>query len=126
MRRYRFIRSRRKIEIDITWQCNLTCFDCNRCLGEAPTADRMELSQIESFLSETIKKNYKWDVIRLVGGEPTLHPDFLEIIDRFVKYKRSIPNNEDSPVIELLTNGYGSRTKALHIDMINFHLQIFH
>lgn len=112
MRRYRFLRSRRKIELDITWLCNLTCFDCNRCCGEAPTTEHMSLEQIDRFIAESIERNYEWTIIRLMGGEPTLHPQFLEVIDKFVAYQRSFPKHK-APRIFVFTNGFSKKSQKL-------------
>lgn len=110
MRRYRFLRSRKKIEIDITWLCNLTCFDCNRSCGEFPTRERMTIEQIDRFIQESIDRHYHWDVIRILGGEPTLHPDFPEIMDRFSRYQQRFAR-EHAPRIVVCTNGYAKMTR---------------
>src|SRR5262245_29713970 len=75
-----YSRALRKIEIDITYACNLSCPNCNRSCAQAPTGERMTVEQIDFFLKESIASGIKWDRIRLVGGEPTLHPHFHNII----------------------------------------------
>ncbi|SFG66330.1 radical SAM protein [Neptunomonas qingdaonensis] len=112
MRKYKFLRSRHKIEIDITWQCNLKCFDCNRCCGTSPTGERMSVDQIERFIAESNLNSYKWKIIRLVGGEPTLHPDFPTIVRLLLTYRDSF-YEKDKPKIIVCTNGYSNKTKKI-------------
>lgn len=99
-----FTRTSKIIAIDITYVCNLKCNNCVRSCKQAPTSERMNVKQIERFMKESIDANVKWEKIRLMGGEPTLHPDLLEIIRLLLNYKK-----EFSPdtAIEIVTNGYG-------------------
>ncbi|MCK9613967.1 MAG: radical SAM protein [Candidatus Omnitrophica bacterium] len=92
------------IEIDITYKCNLKCYNCDRSCSQAPSDDSMTVTQIRKFIKESIEQNRKWKRIRILGGEPTLHPELLEILNVFVRYK-----NDFSPRtnIELVTNGFG-------------------
>ncbi len=105
-----FQRSRRYVEIDITYRCNLKCRNCNRSCTQAPTSEAMEISQIESFIQESIAADARWERIRLLGGEPTLHPDFVEIVDRLLKYRaRHNPNLR----IVCCTNGSGRKVQGM-------------
>jgi len=91
-----------KIEIDITYNCNLRCPQCNRFLGVAPCQVQMSVSQIDKFLKESIEQKRTWEGIWLSGGEPVLHPDITEIVGLLVKFKK-----EHSPDTQLyiLSNG---------------------
>jgi hypothetical protein len=99
-------RSRYQIEIDITYACNLKCFNCNRSCGLAPSDDRLSLEQIPKFLRESTAKGIHWESIRILGGEPTLHPEFLQIIDELIAFKDS---QCPAVVIEIVTNGFGKK-----------------
>ncbi|MEJ2620362.1 MAG: radical SAM protein [Candidatus Thiodiazotropha sp.] len=99
-------RSRSLLEIDLTWSCNLRCFNCNRSCEQMPTGERMEVEQIERFINETISANHHWKKIRLLGGEPTLHPQFLTIIDLLVTWRN---RHSPSTILEVATNGYGEK-----------------
>lgn len=103
-------RHRRRIEVDVTWACNLRCFNCNRSCEQAPTNDHMTLDQIESFVRETVARGIRWERIRLLGGEPTVHPSFLEIV-RILRAYRA----EHSPdtVLEVATNGHGEHVTSV-------------
>jgi len=108
--RRRWRRSRDLAEIDITYACNLKCHNCNRSSTQLPTGDRMSVGQVRHFLDETRARGLRWKCLRLVGGEPTIHPQFLEIVEAIVQYRA-----EYSPhtIIEVTSNGYGERTKRM-------------
>ena len=95
-------RSIKDIEIDITYDCNLRCFNCNRSCRQAPTKENMSLEQIEKFIKESIEQDAKWRKISLVGGEPCLHPDIFEIINLLLNYKQKFSIKTE---IYLVTNG---------------------
>jgi hypothetical protein len=96
------------IEIDITYQCNLKCNNCNRSSAQAPDNVHIDLSQIVNFVEQSLKRKRPWKRIRILGGEPTLHPDFKQIIDQLLELKTHSPET----VIELVTNGYGRKVNA--------------
>jgi hypothetical protein len=100
-------RSRKRIEIDITWLCNLSCPHCNRSCPQAPTTDHLSLQEIEGFLEASKIQNRRWEQIRILGGEPTLHPEFPAVIDLLHSYWAW----SGETVIELATNGTGARVK---------------
>ena len=101
-------RSLRKIEIDITYACNLSCPNCNRSCTQAPTGERMTVEQIDFFLKESIASGIKWDRIRLLGGEPTLHPHFHRIIQLLLEYRERFSKDT---CIEVSTHGYGTKVE---------------
>jgi hypothetical protein len=103
-------RALRKIEIDITYACNLACCNCNRSCAQAPTGQRMSLAQIELFVKESVARNIKWNRIRLLGGEPTLHPDFDKILAVVLRYRNAF--SQDT-VIQVTTNGYGRKVEEV-------------
>jgi len=64
----------------------------------------MTTEQVEIFIRESKEKNIEWGRINILGGEPTLHPDILEILTLLVEYKQRSSHCVD---IQLFTNGYG-------------------
>jgi hypothetical protein len=103
-------RSYNLIELDLTYACNLKCISCNRSCGLAPSDDRLNLEQIQRFIRESISMNVSWKRIRLLGGEPTMHPDLPEIVAELDTYaRRHCPD----AVIELVTNGFGSNVEEI-------------
>ena len=103
-------RSRKFIEIDITYACNLKCYNCDRSCSQAPSRERMTVAQIRQFLDESIAGNIHWERIRILGGEPTLHPNLLEIIDMINNWRLEYAPDA---LIELNTNGYGSNIRKV-------------
>jgi hypothetical protein len=108
----RLTRSRTFIEIDITYRCNLGCFNCNRSLGQgqAPSNEEMTVEQIEKFVQESQTNQVRWERIHIVGGEPTLHPHFLEILSVLLKYKQ---NYSPNTFILVTSNGYGEKVNKI-------------
>ena len=47
----------------------------------------MSLGQIRRFLEESRERGVRWERIRLLAGEPALHPEFLEIARLVVGYR---------------------------------------
>lgn len=92
------------IEIDITFDCNLKCYNCDRSCTQAPSNERMSIGQIAKFIEETKSLCKQWSRIRILGGEPLLHPNILEILEMLL-----IHINKESPktILELVTNGHG-------------------
>ncbi|MDE3271399.1 radical SAM protein [Pseudoalteromonas sp. G4] len=95
------------IEIDITYLCNLRCNNCNRSSAQAPEASHISLADIRKFVTETIDGKRHWRRIRILGGEPTLHPEFLDIIQVLLKLKEQ----GYADVIEVVSNGFGPKVK---------------
>lgn len=82
--------------IEITDRCNLTCPTCYA--GSSPTNGRHRTFEEVKKMLDTIVENEKEpDVVQISGGEPTLHPNFFEILD----YAKTLPIKH----IMLNTNG---------------------
>ena len=69
--------------IEITGKCNL---NCNICFAESPSGDHVPLDVITSMIDAYISYEAEPELLQLSGGEPTLHPDILEI----VKYAKDL------------------------------------
>lgn len=100
-----------KIEIDITYDCNLKCISCNRSCSQQPTKEKMELSDIQNFIEESIALNKKWKLINILGGEPTLHPDFQTII-KYISENYIYKFSPDT-TLQIVSNGLTSRSRNL-------------
>ncbi|PUE64855.1 radical SAM protein [Arcobacter lacus] len=104
-----YTRSREYIEIDITYHCNLYCNNCNRSSAQAPEKLHIKVEKIINFVDESINLNKFWKRIRILGGEPTLHPDFFTIINELLRYK----NFYQKVIIEVVTNGNGKKVNNI-------------
>jgi uncharacterized radical SAM superfamily Fe-S cluster-containing enzyme len=66
--------------IEVTDKCNLECPVCYAESGPNAGAHR-SLELIEFMLDELVKNEGEPDVVQISGGEPTIHPQFFEILD---------------------------------------------
>jgi uncharacterized radical SAM superfamily Fe-S cluster-containing enzyme len=66
--------------LEITDRCNLTCPTC--FAGSSPTAgNHRSLAQVEAMLDAIVRNEGEPDVVQISGGEPTIHPQFFEILE---------------------------------------------
>lgn len=88
-----------KAELHITYRCNLQCVNCNRMsnLRNEHTPD-MTVEDVKEFFRQCRELNYN-PLILIIGGEPTLHPDFQEICRLAREFKG--PGKE----VQVWTNG---------------------
>lgn len=70
----------RRIELDITYRCNLRRFNCNRLCGLLQRPGQLSVSDVRRFAEESTAENVRWNRVAVLGGEPTLHPDLREIL----------------------------------------------
>ncbi|RAJ72839.1 hypothetical protein CLV59_11442 [Chitinophaga dinghuensis] len=66
--------------IELTDRCNLTCPTCY-AMSSPHYGRHRTLEEIEQMLDIIVANEGQPDVIQLSGGEPTLHPQFFEILD---------------------------------------------
>ncbi|XRE43612.1 MoaA/NifB/PqqE family radical SAM protein [Tenacibaculum discolor] len=72
--------------VEVTDRCNLTCSTCYA--GSSPTYGRHRtLEEVKAMLDAVVKNEKEPDVVQISGGEPTIHPQFWEILD----YAKSLP-----------------------------------
>lgn len=110
MGRRTFLPNLKKIEIDITYECNLKCINCNRSSTQAPIKNGMQLSQIVDFINQSIELNKQWELINLLGGEPTLHSDFQTIVSVLLN-EYIIPYSPET-ILQITSNGYGELVQS--------------
>lgn len=84
--------------IEVTERCNLTCPICYA--AASPSAGRHRtLAEIDQMLDIIVANEGQPDVVQISGGEPTIHPDFFQILD-LAKQK---------PIRHLMVNTNGVR-----------------
>ncbi len=105
-----FQRSRRFVEMDITYRCNLRCGNCNRSCTQAPSDAALTIQDVGDFLAQSREQGARWDRIRLLGGEPTLHKDFFAILDLLLSYRA-----DGHPALRIVvcTNGAGRKVNRV-------------
>ncbi|NLX27024.1 MAG: radical SAM protein [Lentisphaerae bacterium] len=100
--------------LEITQQCNLSCKACYR----EKMSHTRSVGQVLADL-ETIEKNQDVQTVSLAGGEPTLHPDLVEIVDRVHQrgHRVSLVTNG-----LLLTDDLLARLKTAGLDIVMLHV----
>jgi len=66
--------------VEITDACNLTCPVCYAESGPHRQTHR-SLEQVEFMLDCVVRNEKEPDIVQISGGEPTIHPQFFEILD---------------------------------------------
>ena len=103
-----YIPNMRKLEIDITYFCNLTCAGCSRSSAQAPSGQHMPIEMIQGFLDESQQKGMKWEALHILGGEPTLHPNFIEIVTMLDDWFMEHSHDTD---LKVITNGVSGKVQ---------------
>jgi hypothetical protein len=101
-----FRRSRRRVEIDLTYRCNLRCRNCNRSCTQAPSDLEIRAEAVQAFIEQSCRAGIQWERVRLLGGEPTLHSRFFHLLDMILDYRA-----RHNPALRIVvcTNGRGRR-----------------
>ncbi len=101
--------NKERIELEIIEFCNLECVNCECSFKHAPSKEFMTNEQIKKFVNESINLNWNWKLIKIRGGEPTLHPELFQIINSLEIYKNFNPNCK----FTILTNNFSAQTKEI-------------
>jgi uncharacterized radical SAM superfamily Fe-S cluster-containing enzyme len=65
--------------VEITDHCNLRCPTCYAASGPERLTHR-SLAEVEAMLDAVVASEGEADVVQISGGEPTLHPQFFEVM----------------------------------------------
>jgi len=66
--------------VEITDHCNLRCPTCYAASGPERLTHR-SMDEVRAMLDAVIRAEGEADVVQISGGEPTLHPQFFEVLD---------------------------------------------
>src|ERR1041385_6724767 len=66
--------------VEITDRCNLTCPTCY-AMSSPHYGRHRTVEEVEKMLDIIVASEGTPDVVQISGGEPTIHPDFFEILD---------------------------------------------
>lgn len=98
----------RRLEIHLTYRCNLRCLHCSNLITQAPSVVTMPVDRVRQLVAESIELDWPWDWLVLHGGEPTLHPEFEKVCAVLAAYRVL-----DRPAVQtsVCTNGFGERVQ---------------
>ncbi len=104
-----------RIELNLTLRCNQRCHNCNRLCHLFPErTDDVSLEQIKTMLEQLKSKGLRCNRMKVVGGEPLLHPQFVDAWSYFcvatetgLIEKIKIDTNGTIPIPDWLRNAYG-------------------
>ncbi len=66
--------------IEIVNNCNLACPTCYADSPPARTVDAVPLEDLKCRIQGVVDRKGKIEILQLSGGEPTLHPEFFELL----------------------------------------------
>lgn len=103
-RKTRYPINMHRLEVDLTYRCQLRCSNCSRGCTQLPSDADISIEQIVRFLDSSLQQGRRWDKVSILGGEPTLHPDFNEIINIMHEwFEKNSPHSD----IKVVSNGAG-------------------
>ena len=73
---------RSRIEMNLTLRCQMACPNCDRLCHlyrDRDEDDDMDLEQVRKFVDQVRECSTKVSRLKLLGGEPLLHPRFVEV-----------------------------------------------
>ena len=84
--------------VEITDRCNLTCPTCY-AMSSPHYGRHRSIEEVEKMLDIIVANEGEPDVVQISGGEPTIHPDFFQILDI----------SKTKPIKHLMVNTNGIR-----------------
>ncbi len=86
--------------IEIVNSCNLACPTCyaDSPVGAGARVDAVPFDQLKQRIQGVLDRKGRIEILQLSGGEPTLHPQFFELV-------RWVQENPDIDYLLLNTNG---------------------
>ena len=95
-----------RFEVHLTDKCNLNCAGCLHFSSLCKKTNLLDINTYENDCQRISKlTNGRIADIRLLGGEPLLHPDIKYFLILIRKYFPEINVSNQTGIIELVTNG---------------------
>ncbi len=66
--------------IEIVYSCNMQCPTCFADSPRSSTIDALPLDDYQNRINRVIDRKQEIEILQLSGGEPTLHPEFFELL----------------------------------------------
>lgn len=89
-----------RLRISITNSCNMSCFYChNEGQGHCKHNEFMDINYIDKLVDFIINNNIYIKKVNVTGGEPLLHPNLIEIIEKLSKITKDIKLNTNGTLL---------------------------
>ncbi|MHC4356949.1 MAG: radical SAM protein [Planctomycetota bacterium] len=97
--------------LNFTFACNMACVGCDRASFVKPQhSPPMTIDRLHGFLDEVRSIGLELRRMRIVGGEPTLHPDFMEMAGVAMRYAAETRHRCN---VRLFSNRFTEESKVL-------------
>ena len=96
--------------IEVNTHCNLDCPICFADSGHQPDGYSLTLEQVDRMLDVFVASEGEAEVVMLSGGEPTVHPRILEIVE--------LCRSKPIRTVTLNTNGIRLATDPAFVDRL--------
>lgn len=111
------------LELQILLACSWDCHACDQFSNfhgiSFVKRGTMTLAQIEHFISEMYAANAYFGRIRILGGEPTMHPKFVEIVRLL---HDELVTTGHVGFLEVITNGDNPERRAEVKNLVRFRI----
>lgn len=106
-------------ELHLLYQCNLACVACTRgsFLSQPPVAP-MTIDDVHEFIRQATELDWVPGIV-ITGGEPTLHPQFLEIVRIASEFTHSTNKSDRATerasgnYVRIFSNAYTEKSRRL-------------
>ena len=108
----------KSIELNITTSCNKSCSFCPHSWGfkKDNRQKHVSLETVDNFITSIIKNKYKNQITLCGMGEPTMHPEIKQILNKF--------QFVDNKVV-LVTNGYKLKEVVDHLGKVHVRVSLY-
>lgn len=108
----------KSIELNITTSCNRSCSFCPHSWGfkKDTRQKHVSLETVDNFITSIIKNKYKNQITLCGMGEPTMHPEIKQILNKF--------QFVDNKVV-LVTNGYKLKEVVDYLGKVHVRVSLY-